>query len=63
MSHSERYKNVSSYFCDIKSGLVSWAASILIDKVQRVQNPAARLVSTTCKYDRITPVKSFTGYV
>ena len=30
MSHSERDKNVSSYFCDIKSGLVSWAASILI---------------------------------
>ena len=28
----------------------------LLDKVQRVQNTAARLVSCTQKYDRITPV-------
>ena len=28
----------------------------LLDKVQRVQNAAARLVSCTRKYDRITPV-------
>ena len=28
----------------------------LLDKVQRLQNAAARLVSCTCKYHRITPL-------
>ena len=60
MSYSRRYPNVGSCFCNIQARqlqfIAGWAGKILIDKVQRVQNAAVRLVPCTRKYDRITPV-------
>ena len=60
MSYSRRYPNVGSCFCNIQARqlqfIAGWASKILIDKVQRVQNAAVRLVPCTHKYDRITPV-------
>ena len=38
------------------NSLLAELPQYLLDKVQRVQNAAARLVSCTRKYDRITPV-------
>ena len=37
------------------NSLLAELPQYLLDKVQRVQNAAARLISCTCKYDRITP--------
>ena len=39
------------------NSLLAELPQYLLDKVQRVQNAAARLVSCTRKYDRITPVR------
>ena len=38
------------------NSLLAELPQYLLDKVQRIQNAAARLVSCTGKYDRITPV-------
>ena len=60
MSYSERYRNASSCFVTSKldncNSLLAGLPQYLLDKVQRVQNAAARLVSCTRKYDRISPV-------
>ena len=67
MSYSESYRNVSSFFSlvhafatskmDNCNSLLARLLQYLLDKVQRVHNTAALLVSRACKYDSITTVK------